>query len=110
MYETNELPEDEVMEAFNNDPTLGGTVRALSAAVMRLADENLALSEMVTDLSKKLEEVTGLLPATVEIEGPDGEITAVTVGIEEFTGDDGLEGGEPEGGDAATEWRPEIKW
>jgi hypothetical protein len=40
------------------DPALGGTVRILTAAVMRLADENLALSERVSRLAGLLEGAT----------------------------------------------------
>lgn len=42
---------DKLFESMQGDPTMGGTVRALAAAVMRLADENLALSERLTRLA-----------------------------------------------------------
>lgn len=42
---------DKLFEDLQGDPTMGGTVRALAAAVMRLADENLALSEQLTRLA-----------------------------------------------------------
>jgi hypothetical protein len=54
-----ELTESELDRLLQTaDPTLGGTVRILTAAVMRLADENLALSEQVTHLRGLLEGTT----------------------------------------------------
>lgn len=54
-----ELTESELDRLLQTaDPTLGGTVRILTAAVMRLADENLVLSEQVTHLRVLLEGAT----------------------------------------------------
>lgn len=60
------VPEPDVLQAMQNDPTLGGTLMALVSAVTRLvnentrlADENRVLAERVSELDNLLEQRDG---------------------------------------------------
>jgi hypothetical protein len=80
-----ELTESELDRLLQTaDPTLGGTVRILTAAVMRLADENLALSEQVTHLRGLLE---GTTPDDDGTEGETLEEAAGPGALSESLGD-----------------------
>jgi hypothetical protein len=88
-------------EADEEYGSASGTVRVLTAAVLRLADENLALAQENEVLKEALAEVTS---ARLEIADEDGRVTEIAFGLEE----DGDEEARPAASSAGAPH--ELRW